>query len=207
VPEQRTVNGDLLEAFLADRTPRLRLYEPSGTSVVLGAAGIPERDLKLATLEADGVPVLRRRGGGGAVVLSPGQVVLTLVTEVASAFGNLEYARAVNEWFIEALGSLGVGGIEQRGITDLALRGRKVLGTSIYRSRLVLFYQASLLVSNDVSLFARYLAHPHAEPDYRQGRDHATFCTTLCAEGCDLDPRRVIAALEPVAERRLGGLR
>jgi lipoate-protein ligase A len=206
VPERSTVNGDLLDGFLADRTPRLRLYEPSRTEAVLGAAGKAERDLKLAALAADGVPVQRRRGGGGAVVLSPGQVVLALVTEVASAFRNLEYARAINEWFIEALAALGVGGVEHRGITDLALRGRKVLGTSIYRSRLVLFYQASLLVSNDVSLFGRYLEQPRAEPDYRQGRDHAAFCTTLRAEGFDLDPGRLISALSPVAQRQLEGL-
>ena len=207
MPEASTVNGDLLEAFYADRTARLRVYEPPGIAAVLGAAGKPDRDLKLAALAADGVPVLRRRGGGGAVVLSAGQVVLALVTEAASAFHNLEYARAINGWFIEALAALGVAGLEQRGITDLALRGRKVLGTSIYRSRLVLFYQASLLVSNDVSLFDRYLEHPHAEPDYRQGRGHESFCTTLRAEGYDLDPQRVIAALEPIARRRLAGFR
>jgi lipoate-protein ligase A len=206
VPEG-TVNGDLLDGFLADRAPRLRLYEPAGTAAVLGAAGKPDRDLKLAALEAEGVPVLRRRGGGGAVILTPGQVVLALVTEVASDFGNREYARTINAWIVEALAALGVAGLEQRGITDLAIRGRKVLGTSIYRSRLVLFYQASLLVSNDVSVFGRYLEHPRAEPDYRLGRGHEAFCTTLRAEGYDLDPHRVIAALDPVTGRRLRELR
>jgi lipoate---protein ligase len=206
VPES-TVNGDLLELFLADRTPRVRLYEPEETAAVLGASGKPARDLKLAALAADAVPVRRRRGGGGAVILTSGQVVLAIVTEVDSDFGNREYARAVNGWIIEALASLGVHGLEQRGITDLALHGRKVLGTSIYRSRRVLFYQASLLVSNDVSVFSRYLEHPYAEPDYRQGRDHGTFCTTLRGEGYELDPRRVIAALAPIAERRLAELR
>jgi lipoate-protein ligase A len=206
VPE-RTVNGDLLEGFLADRTPRLRLYEPAAAAAVLGAAGRPERDLKPASLLANGVPVLRRRGGGGAVILSPGQVVLALVTEVASAFESREYARAVNTWIVEALESLGVEGLEHQGISDLALGGRKVLGTSVYRSRRVFFYQASLLVSNDVSIFARYLEHPRAEPDYRQGRDHESFCTTLRAAGYDLDPRGVIAALEPIVRARLAGLR
>lgn len=207
MPEASTVNGDLLEDFLADRAARLRVYEPSGIAAVLGAAGKPDRDLKLAALDADAVHVLHRRGGGGAVVLSPGQVVLALVTEVASEFGSREYARSINEWSVEALAMLGVTGLEQRGISDLAMGGRKVLGTSIYRSRRVLFYQASLLVSNDVSLFDRYLEHPHAEPDYRQGRGHESFCTTLRAEGYELDPGRVIAALEPVARRRLEELR
>jgi lipoate-protein ligase A len=206
VPES-SVNGDLLEGYRCDRTPRFRLYEPRETAAVLGASGKPERDLKLAALEADGVPWIRRRGGGGAVVLSPGQVVLALVTEVTSAFANRKYAWAINGWFVEALGSLGAGDLERRGISDLAVRGRKVLGTSIYRSRAVLFYQASLLVSNDVSLFGRYLEHPPTEPDYRQGRGHDAFCTTLRAEGYDLDPQRVIAALEPIARRRLAGLR
>ena len=205
MPES-TVNGDLLDGFLADGAPRHRVYEPDATAAVLGAAGKPERDLKLAALAADGVPVLRRRGGGGAVVLTPGQVVLALVVEVASDFGNREYARKINEWFIEALGALGVDGLEQRGITDLALRGRKVLGTSMYRSRRVLFYQASLLVANDVAVFARYLEHPYAEPDYRRGRDHDAFCTTLRAGGYDLDPARVIAALETVVTRRIPAL-
>lgn len=203
---ERTVNGDLLDGFLADRTPRLRLYEPAATAAVLGASGKPERDLDVAALEADGVPVLARRGGGGAVILSRGQVVLALVTEVASDFGSRDYARAVNAWVVEALESLGVGGLEQRGISDLALGGRKVLGTSVYRSRRVLFYQASLLVANDVSLFSRYLRHPVVEPDYRRGRGHEDFCTTLRDEGHDLDPQRVIAALAPVAERRIRGL-
>jgi len=206
VPES-SVNGDLLEGYRCDRTPRFRLYQPRETAAVLGASGKPERDLKLAALEADGVPLLRRRGGGGAVILTSEQVVLALVTEAASDFGSREYARAINGWVVEALASLGVHGLEQRGITDLTLHGRKVLGTSIYRSRRVLFYQASLLVSNDVSVFGRYLEHPHAEPDYRQGRGHEAFCTTLRAEGYDLDPRRVIAALEPIAERRLAQLR
>jgi lipoate-protein ligase A len=206
VPES-TVNGDLLDAYLADRAIRHRLYEPEAVAAVIGAAGRPERDLKLAALAADGVPVLRRRGGGGAVVLTPGQVVLALVTEVGSDFGNREYARAINGWFVEALEALGVAGLEQRGITDLAIGGRKILGTSIYRSRRVLFYQASLLVANDVAAFARYLEHPYAEPDYRRGREHAAFCTTLRAEGHDLDPARVIAALDPVVARRLPALR
>ncbi|HSV93698.1 MAG TPA: hypothetical protein VLH81_11505, partial [Desulfobacterales bacterium] len=132
---------------------------------------------------------------------------LAFVAEVASDFGNREYARKINEWVIDALGSLGVNGLEQRGITDLALKGRKVLGTSIYRGRRVLFYQASLLVANDVSVFARYLEHPYAEPDYRHGRNHDAFCTTLRAEGYDLNPARVMGALEPLVALRLPALR
>ena len=137
------------------------------------------------------------------MVLSPGQVVLALVTEVDSPFQNREYARAVNDWFRRTLEGLGVGGIEDRGISDLAIGGRKILGTTLYRRRGILFYQASLLVSPDLSLFSRYLTYPSVVPDYRQGRDHEAFCTSLAREGYDLPVSRVMEALGAVVGRRL----
>ncbi len=201
-----TVNEDLLERHERDRAPAWRVYEPEETFAVLGAGGNPSRDLVLPRLEADGVPYLFRRGGGGTVILSPGQVVLALVSEVSSPFRNKEYASAINRWFMDALSALGVSLVEHRGISDLAIRDRKILGTSIYRRRLTLFYQASLLVSNDLALFGRYLTMPERVPDYRKGRDHAEFCTTLAREGYPFGVREVITALDSVVAREIGNL-
>ncbi len=197
------VNGDLLDRFRESRVPVSRIYEPDALVAVLGAGGKPEQDLLLANLEEDGVPWRRRRGGGGTVVLSPGQVVLALVTEVQSPFRNREYAGQINSWIVEALESLGVRGVQAEGISDLAIRGRKIVGTSIYRTRLVLFYQASLLVFNDVSLFTRYLAMPVKAPEYRAGRSHEDFCTTLAREGYRGSTAEVMRALEKVVSARL----
>jgi lipoate-protein ligase A len=202
-----TENGDLLELFRQDGTPVRRIYEPRETVVVLGAGGNPEADLFLDRLETDGVPWRRRRGGGGTVVLTPGQVVLALVTEVASPFRNREYAGEINGWFIEALALLGVTGVQPRGISDLAIGEKKILGTSIYRTRLTLFYQASLLVSNDISVFSRYLAMPVRVPDYRAGRSHEEFCTTIVRAGYPLSVADVMKALEEVVDVRLPAFR
>jgi len=201
------VNEDLLDRYLRAGEPLFRVYEPSAVCAVLGAGGKPEADLILENLAEDGIPALRRRGGGGTVVLAPGQVVLALVTEVGSPFHNREYAARINEWFIEALSRLGVAGAAQRGISDLAIGDKKILGTSLYRRRLVLFYQGSLLVSGDISLFTRYLAMPARVPDYRAGRSHEEFCTTLAREGYGLSTGEVIAALEDVVRARLSALR
>jgi len=197
------VNDDLLEQQERAGEPVYRLYEPQFTSVVLGAGRKPEEDVCLSAAQADGVPVLRRRGGGGTVVLSPGQAVLALVTEVASPFRNREYFHRINEWFRETLAGLGVAGIEHRGISDLAIRERKILGTSLYRRRQLLFYQASLLVSPELNLFDRYLAFPSRVPDYRRGRPHSEFCTTLAAEGYPLSVAQILGRLVRVVEMRL----
>jgi len=172
----------------------------------MGAGGRAETDVFARQAESDGVPVLRRRGGGGTVVLSPGQVVLALVTEVSSPFQNVSYFRAINHWFRLALQSLGVTGVEDRGISDLALDRRKILGTSLYRRRKILFYQASLLVDNDIRLFDRYLSFPSKVPDYRAGRGHMDFCTNLRLQGYTLSVKAVMESLGRVVEERLARL-
>ena len=62
--------------------PFIWLWEPERTEAVLGA-GTPETDVDLARCAADGVPVYRRRGGGGAVVLAPGCLVITAAYEAS----------------------------------------------------------------------------------------------------------------------------
>ena len=200
------VNDDLLEEYARGGKPVFRLYEPQAAVVVLGAGRRAEEDVLTAYAEADGVPVLRRRGGGGTVVLSPGQAVLALVTEVDSPFHNREYFQRINEWIREALAGLGVEAVEHRGISDLAIGERKILGTSLYRRRRLLFYQASLLVCCDLSLFERYLAVPSRAPEYRRGRSHAAFCTTLAGEGYRFAVARVLEALQRVVAERLPAL-
>ena len=202
-----TVNEDLLDLYLKERQPLSRIYELSDVAIVMGAGRKNKRDLIDSCIENDGIPVRLRRGGGGTVVLSPGMVVLAFVTEVTSPHHNREYAIKINGWFVEALQALGVKNVHHRGISDLALGNNKILGASLYRKRLILFYQASLLVSNDLSLFSRYLTIPDTVPDYRAGRTHAEFCTNLRAEGHQISTTEVMEKLEPIVRSELPRLR
>jgi lipoate-protein ligase A len=83
--------------------------------------------------------------------------------------------------------------LEQKGISDLAVGDRKVLGSSLYLPgrQLLYCYQSSLMVGSDLSLINRYLRHPPREPDYRSGRGHDAFCANLRQCGCRLTTQEI----------------
>ena len=124
---------------------------------------------------ADGVRVLRRGSGGGAVVLGPGclnyAVVLSLVpwTELANVAASFRY-------ILERIAAaLDVPGLAVAGGTDLALDGRKVSGNAQRRGRRALIHHGTLLFGFDSRLATRYLQEPVRQPAYRARRRHAEF--------------------------------
>lgn len=176
------LDDPLIESTASDRRPRHRLYRPDGIQVVLGRGSRPEKELNIAACREDRVAVLRRRGGGCSVVLDPGNVIVSVVLPVTGFAGNPGHFARLTRWLTGALERAGIDGVRQRGISDLALGERKIGGACIYRSRDVLFYSVTLLVRPETALFERYLAHPPREPDYRRGRPHAEFVTSLAEE-------------------------
>lgn len=175
-----------------------RFFETRRRVVVLSSSNKPEKETNEEQCAAHGIPVLRRKGGGGTVLLGPGCVVLTLGLRVKELFNNTAYFRLVNELWIEALGTL-EGGFDTslfatRGISDIAAGDRKIAGTSVFRRKHLFVYQGSLLVDPAFEDFDRYLAHPSKEPDYRAGRDHRSFLTSLKELGCSLSAEEVAVA-------------
>jgi len=127
----------------------------------------------------DDIPLYRRRGGGCAVVLDPG----TLVVSVAfPAQGYLDVSRHFDRalaWLIQGLDQCGIPGLYRDGISDIVLNNRKVGGTCFYRARGLALFSASLLVCADLSLMERYLTQPSRQPTYRKQRSHAEFTANL----------------------------
>ena len=71
------LDDDLLAATGSDGRHRVRVRRYPGVAVVLGRASKPELELHLSAIEEDGVAVLRRTGGGCAVVVDPGNVLVS----------------------------------------------------------------------------------------------------------------------------------
>jgi len=183
---------DLLHAS----PPQVRALPVRCTAVVLPYSRDPEREVYLERCQEDGVPVVRRPSGGGAVVLAPGIVTL-------SALLPLDRTRSAERLFarccafvVEALASCGVQGLGVAGVSDVCLGERKVAGTSLRLAKDSALFQASVLVDCDTDLFERYLPYPSRAPDYRRGRPHREFVTTLRQAGYRLGCERLAAALE-----------
>lgn len=163
----------------ADGRCRVRVYVVPRPVVVLGRGSDPEVELALDACREDGVPLQRRRGGGCAVVIDPGCVLVATALRVPGIGRNQEYFDRLTRWMVEGLERIGVPDIEGDGISDLVLGDRKVAGTCIYRRKDLLLYSASLLVSPDIDAMERWLAHPPREPAYRRGRGHRAFVRPL----------------------------
>ena len=115
-----------------------------------------------------------------------GCVVVSAGIWVSQHFQNGHYFKLCNQSVIDALAvgckefeKLGQSGISDIVWTESQGSKLKVAGTSLFRSRNYLLYQASIIVALDVDAINRYLKHPTKEPEYRGGRSHADFLKGL----------------------------
>jgi len=176
-------DNDLIRLVQIDRTPQIRVYQPKDTAVVLGRGSSPEIELNCAACLSDGIPVYQRSGGGCAVVIDPGNIIISVVLPTEGIAGNREYFNRLTSWLIGVLSETGFPDVYQDGISDLVQDNYKVGGSSIHRTKNYLYYTTSLLFKPDIKMMERYLKHPPREPKYRSGRSHKDFVGGLLKSG------------------------
>jgi lipoate-protein ligase A len=179
-------------------------FVPSSTVVVLGSSNVIDVEVNKDFCNEQQIPVLKRYGGGGTVVLYSGCIVVSAGMWVRQHFQNQEYFQRINQVVIDILGEMNpvLKELNQRGLSDISFKGKKIAGTSLFRSRNYLLYQASIVVEPDLALINACLMHPSKEPDYRQGRSHSDFMTSLF-DICGLKPDDVLRQFD---SRISGGL-
>ncbi len=182
----------------------VRVEEAREIVVVLSRSRDPEREVFLDRCRADGVAVVVRPSGGGAVVLAPGVVAASVVVVADPRVRFPEpYFRSFCGAVGGALATCGVVGLEVRGTSDLTLGDRKVAGSSLRLWQGWVLFQVSVLVDADVGMLERYLRAPSREPAYRQGRPHREFVITLRAAGFGVGCAEVVEALHGALAARV----
>lgn len=175
--------------------PQVRALVVQQLAVVLPYSRQPQREVHLDRCAADGVPVVRRPSGGGAVLLAPGMVTLSALAPLT---GNRSVERLFARfcgWLADGLAACGVEGLGMQGVSDLCLGDRKVVGTALRLLQNRVLFQASVLVDASLELIERYLPYPSRAPAYRGGRSHSQFLTTLVAAGYALSCGQVAEAV------------
>jgi lipoate-protein ligase A len=174
-------DNDLIENVKLTCKPALKVYQPTETAVVLGRGSDPIKEINYTLCDLDGTPLYQRSGGGCAVVIDPGNVVVSVVLPTEGFSNNRRYFNKLSQWLIDKLENIGIHGVYQDGISDLVYNNKKIGGSSIQRTKDYLYYSTTLLVKPEVNLMERYLAYPPREPEYRKGRSHSDFVGTLPA--------------------------
>ncbi len=176
----------LLAAESGDGGEILRFWEWPMPAVVLGSGTRLAEDVDESACMAEDVPILRRSSGGGTVLLGRGCLLYTLVLcyERDPALTDIRRSYRFILGRISVALAEGVGPIEQAGISDLVVAGRKFSGTAQQRKRSFLLHHGTLLYDMDLSLIPRYLREPPRQPDYRCGRTHLAFVGNL-PQHCD----------------------
>ncbi|MFN2371707.1 MAG: hypothetical protein ABR506_11240 [Candidatus Krumholzibacteriia bacterium] len=196
----------LLDVVRRVGAPRVEVYPWDRPAVVIGRGGSQARELDRDALRADGALLYRRPGGGCAVVLDPGNAVLSLGLPMPGIGGITGAFAAVSAWVAAALARCGLPDVARQGVSDLVLGDRKIGGSCIWRTRGLLYYSTTLLVDPDLDLVERWLPHPPREPDYRRGRPHRAFMGSLREAGFGGDATDLARRLGAAAAADLAAL-
>ena len=188
----------IIDRVLQSGIPAMQIEIPEDTLIVLGRGGKPEREIFIDAVLAAGIPIYRREGGGGTVVLDPGNVVLYAGVPAEGIERCSEFIELFTSWLAQGFDDLGIEGVHRAGKSDLATGNRKIGGSSYRLVRGCFLYTVSLLVDPQVELLEKFLKYPPREPDYRNGRSHREFVWSL-KETAGIDsPKELAAGLERV---------
>ncbi len=193
----------LIELHAAGQLPDLVRFLRFPPTVLIGRHQIMESEVHVERCRAEGVGLVRRVTGGGAIYLDEGQVGWELV------FDRRRLPRpSLSDYARDICGAVALGLSEAFGIdarfrprNDIEVGGRKISGTGGYFSGNTLVYQGTVLVDMDAARMTRLINIPAAK---------------LARHGAAMAESRVITlkdllgaapAVAQVQQAVLGGLR
>ncbi|MGG3563528.1 lipoate--protein ligase [Neobacillus rhizosphaerae] len=139
IEEYALKNLDINETYL--------LFYINEPSIIIGKNQNTIEEINTGYVESNGIHVVRRLSGGGAVYHDLGNLNFSFITkDDGESFHNF---RKFTEPVVEALKSLGVNA-ELSGRNDLLAEGRKVSGNAQFSTRGRMFSHGTLLFNSEM---------------------------------------------------------
>jgi lipoate-protein ligase A len=154
----------MIEAHKTGRIPDSIRFLRFPRTALIGRHQALSREIKLDYCRANGIGVVRRITGGGALFFDEGQLGWELVFHRATLgiAGLGELARAICEAAAVGLSKLGVNA-KYRPRSDIEVDGRKIGGTGGFFDADTLFYQGTVLVDMNPADMIAALKVPEAK--------------------------------------------
>ncbi|MEQ8200568.1 MAG: lipoate--protein ligase [Syntrophomonadaceae bacterium] len=122
-------------------------------AVVVGRNQNTTEEINPAFIEQQGITVVRRLSGGGAVYHDQGNLNFTFILNNGHDFSNFEkFTRPV----IDTLARLGIKA-ENAGRNDITIQGRKFSGNAQYKHHQRLLHHGTLLFGSDIESMVQAL--------------------------------------------------
>lgn len=170
----------------------------NANAVIIGKNQNPWRECNLDAMERDGVQLVRRITGGGAVFHDQGNLNFSFIT------GQDRYdLEAQQEIILQAVRSFGIP-CERSGRNDLLAGGKKFSGCAFASRGQLRQHHGTLLLSADLGRLQRYL---NPDPRKLQAKGVASVrarVTNLCAFAPQLTTQAMEAAVRAAAEAAMG---
>lgn len=163
-------------------SPSLRVWEQKSIAIVLGRSQKPELEINIENCLRNNTPIARRCSAGGTVIQKEGSINFvfhfplswnpTLIDVRKSFQFFAEYIQQVL-----ALHQIPSGYRLLSDITNGA--DKKISGNAQSRSQNSILHHGTLLVKPCHELMHDLLLQPSSQPEYRLGRNHQDFVTSL----------------------------
>lgn len=139
IEEYALKNLDINETYL--------LFYINGPSIIIGKNQNTIEEINTEYVEANGIKVVRRLSGGGAVYHDLGNLNFSFITkDDGESFHNF---KKFTEPVVEALHKLGVQA-ELSGRNDIVVDGRKISGNAQFSTRGRMFSHGTLMLDSEI---------------------------------------------------------
>ncbi|OCA84333.1 lipoate--protein ligase [Bacillus sp. FJAT-27225] len=139
IEEYALKNLDINETYL--------LFYINGPSIIIGKNQNTVEEINTDYVEANGIHVVRRLSGGGAVYHDLGNLNFSFITkDDGESFHNF---KKFTEPVVAALHRLGVNA-ELSGRNDIVVEGRKISGNAMFSTRGRMFSHGTLMLDSEI---------------------------------------------------------